>query len=118
MWGGGVRRDSQGSTQDLEWMFPDLTHPALPLCPHHIQSRALSYFHIWQGHPSGDVQFSNVWMLVSRRRVLCGCVSSETWVFQGRSSELSTRKPGRLDLAVEMVQSWTKMKSTEGPRVA
>lgn len=104
MWGGGVQRDSQGSTEDLEWMFPDLAHPALPLHLHHIQSRALSYFHIWQGHPSGDVQFSNVWILVSKGWVPCGCVSSETWVFQGRSSELSTRKPGRLVLPGETVQ--------------
>lgn len=104
MWGGGVQRDSQGSTQDLEWMFPDLAHPALPLYPHHIPARALLYFRIWQGHPSGDVQFSNVWILVSRKRVPCGCVSSENWVFQGRSSELSTRKPGRLVLAGETVQ--------------
>lgn len=104
MCAGRVQRDSQGSTQDLGWMFPDLAHLALPLYPHHLQSRALSCFHIWQGHPSGDVQFPNVWKLVSRRRVLCGCVSSETWVFQGRSSELSSRKPGRLDLAVETVQ--------------
>lgn len=85
-------------------MFPDLAHPALPLYPHHIQSRALSCFHIWQGHPSGDVRFSNVWILVSKGRVPCGCVSIETWVFQGRSSELSTRKPGRLVLPGETVQ--------------
>lgn len=43
MCGGSVQRVSQGSTQDLGWMFPDLSHLALPLF---LTTSSLEHSHI------------------------------------------------------------------------